>query len=185
MLDAAEAVLVEVGYEGATTNEIAARSGTSIGSLYEFFPNKQALAVGLAERYLTDLGTVYGEHMVNIDGSGEQLIDSIIDALGRFWRRRPATAALLRGALGAPELVAAGETLRRRFVEHIRAVLDARRPGVDPDHSWFVAEISFDLTRALLERAQAEPHRREAVQAELKRVLLLYLRSVMGPPPAH
>lgn len=185
VLDAAEAVFVEVGYEAATTNQIAARADTSIGSLYEFFRDKQALAVALADRYVVDLGTIYSERIVDdVAKSGAELIDSIVDALGAFWRRRPATAALLRGALGAPELVAAGETLRLAFVDHIAAVLTARRPAEKAERCRFVAEITFDVTRSLLERAQAEPlHRRAAVQAELKCVLLAYLRSAMGPPP--
>lgn len=185
VLDAAEAVFVEVGCDAATTNEIAARAGTSIGSVYEFFADKQAIAVALAERYLVDLGSVYAERLVDDgDKSGEELIESIVNALAAFWRRRPATAALLRGALGAPELVAAGETLRQAFVDHIAAVLAARRPDEDASRCRFVAEISLDITRTLLERAQAEPPRRRgAVLAELKRVLLVYLRSAMGPPP--
>lgn len=184
VLDAAEAVFVETGYDAATTNQIATRAGTSIGSLYEFFPNKQALAVGLAQRYLVDLHSVYQQQLVNdAQRTGEEIIDSIVDALGSFWRRRPATAALLRGALGAPELIAAGEELRLAFVEHIETILTARRPGARGEPTRFVAEMTFDITRALLERAQAEPlHRRVAVQAELKRALFAYLRAAMGTP---
>jgi AcrR family transcriptional regulator len=44
ILDAAAAVIGEKGYEGATMAEIAVRSGTKIGSLYRFFPNKESLA---------------------------------------------------------------------------------------------------------------------------------------------
>ena len=44
ILEAAAAVIAEKGYEGATMAEIAARSGTKIGSLYRFFPNKESLA---------------------------------------------------------------------------------------------------------------------------------------------
>jgi len=44
ILEAAAAVIAEEGYEGATMAEIAARSGTKIGSLYRFFPNKESLA---------------------------------------------------------------------------------------------------------------------------------------------
>lgn len=43
-MEAAAAVIAEKGYEGATMAEIAARSGTKIGSLYRFFPNKESLA---------------------------------------------------------------------------------------------------------------------------------------------
>ena len=44
ILAAAAAVIGEKGYEGATMAEIAARSGTKIGSLYRFFPNKESVA---------------------------------------------------------------------------------------------------------------------------------------------
>src|ERR1700691_3272379 len=44
ILEAAAAVIGEKGYEGATMAEIAARSGTKIGSLYRFFPNKESVA---------------------------------------------------------------------------------------------------------------------------------------------
>jgi AcrR family transcriptional regulator len=44
ILQAAETVFVEKGYDSATMAEIAARSNTKIGSLYRFFPNKQSLA---------------------------------------------------------------------------------------------------------------------------------------------
>src|SRR3954471_17613134 len=51
ILDAASAVIAEVGVDGATTNAIAARARTSVGSLYQFFPNKDAIVQALAVRY--------------------------------------------------------------------------------------------------------------------------------------
>jgi AcrR family transcriptional regulator len=44
ILEAAAAVIAEKGYQGATMAEIAARSGTKVGSLYRFFPNKESVA---------------------------------------------------------------------------------------------------------------------------------------------
>jgi AcrR family transcriptional regulator len=41
-LDAAAAVFDEVGYEAATTHLIAAKAGTAISSLYQFFPDKRS-----------------------------------------------------------------------------------------------------------------------------------------------
>ncbi|WP_244499809.1 TetR/AcrR family transcriptional regulator [Tardiphaga robiniae] len=43
ILDAAALVLVDEGYDRATTNRIAERAGVSIGSLYQYFPNRDAL----------------------------------------------------------------------------------------------------------------------------------------------
>ena len=52
LLDAAAAVLAEKGYDGATMTEIAERAGAAIGSLYQFFPSKDALADTLVQNYV-------------------------------------------------------------------------------------------------------------------------------------
>lgn len=184
ILDAAEDLFVEVGFDAATTNQIAARANASIGSLYEFFPNKQALAQALADRYVAQLGAVIEERMVNEPAwTGEQLVDSIVTALDGFWRRHPAVVPLLRGALGAPALMDAGEQLRLALVGHIEAILLERRRDVDAERALLAAEMAIDMTRTLLERAQAEPvHRRPVVLRELKIAIIGYLRTAMPPP---
>lgn len=50
ILDAASALLVDAGLVGMTTNAIAERAGISVGSLYQYFPNKQAICAGIAGR---------------------------------------------------------------------------------------------------------------------------------------
>ena len=51
IMDAAVELFSEKGYDAATMTEIAARSSTAIGSLYRFFPSKEALADALLQRY--------------------------------------------------------------------------------------------------------------------------------------
>lgn len=53
ILDAAERVVMEVGWDAASTQAIAARAGASMGSFFHFFPSKDALLVALARRYTT------------------------------------------------------------------------------------------------------------------------------------
>lgn len=50
ILDAASELLVDAGLDGMTTNAIAQRAGISVGSLYQYFPNKQAICAGIAGR---------------------------------------------------------------------------------------------------------------------------------------
>src|SRR5262245_22578633 len=52
VIEATEQVLERDGFAGLTTNRVAERAGVSIGSLYQYFPHKEALLVALAERYL-------------------------------------------------------------------------------------------------------------------------------------
>ncbi len=51
ILTATAQVLVDRGYDKATTNQIAKRAGVSIGSLYQYFPNKEALVTALCQRH--------------------------------------------------------------------------------------------------------------------------------------
>ncbi|WP_434702594.1 TetR/AcrR family transcriptional regulator [Pseudomonas sp. Z1-12] len=51
IIQAATYILTKVGWEGLTTNAIAERAGVNIGSLYQFFPNKEAVIAELQRRH--------------------------------------------------------------------------------------------------------------------------------------
>ncbi|MDF2694264.1 MAG: Transcriptional regulator, TetR family [Labilithrix sp.] len=55
ILEATIRVLVARGYEGTTTIAIAERAGVSVGSLYQYFPNKESLVAALVERHTAEL----------------------------------------------------------------------------------------------------------------------------------
>ena len=52
IVEAAAQVFADVGYAGGSTNRVAEKAGVAIGSLYEYFPNKAAILVAVAERHL-------------------------------------------------------------------------------------------------------------------------------------
>src|SRR6185437_5949733 len=58
LVEATARVLVEEGYERASTNRIAQVAGVSIGSLYQYFPSKEALVAAAAERHQQELARV-------------------------------------------------------------------------------------------------------------------------------
>jgi AcrR family transcriptional regulator len=51
IVDAGSAVLIQQGYDGATTNRIAEAAGISPGSLYQYFPNKEAIIAEVVEAF--------------------------------------------------------------------------------------------------------------------------------------
>jgi AcrR family transcriptional regulator len=63
ILAAAARIFDELGYSGTTTNHVAEGAGVSIGSLYQYFPNKDALLVALAERHVDDLAEQFGARL--------------------------------------------------------------------------------------------------------------------------
>lgn len=54
ILSAAAQVFETFGYAAGTTNRIAKRTGVAIGTLYQYFPSKEAIAVALLERHVSD-----------------------------------------------------------------------------------------------------------------------------------
>ena len=55
LIEATARVLVKEGFDQASTNRIAAKAGVSVGSLYQYFPNKEALVAAVMERHRRDL----------------------------------------------------------------------------------------------------------------------------------
>jgi AcrR family transcriptional regulator len=67
ILAATAHILIAHGFEGLSTNKVAARAGVSIGSLYQYFPSKEALVAALGARHHDELMSVLGGALVNVD----------------------------------------------------------------------------------------------------------------------
>ena len=66
ILEATARVLVKHGFDGTTTNAVASAAGVSIGSLYQYFPNKEALVAALVERHVEDMGRAIVEELAKV-----------------------------------------------------------------------------------------------------------------------
>jgi AcrR family transcriptional regulator len=177
ILDTAEQVFAEVGFDSATTNLIATQAGTSVGSLYEFFPNKAALAVALADRYTERIGSLYETLIVDKpDMAGPELIARVVEALDSFYREHPGAVPLLNGRLTSEELAGAGASLQRAMVVRIEAVIKSRRKDLPAPRRQLVAQVIAEMARSLLVLADQVPlHQRHAVVREIERAIIGYL----------
>ena len=77
VLKAAAQVFARRGYAGATTNHIAERAGVSVGTLYEYFPSKDALLVALMEAHVREGEAVLGRAAAEIAGASPSLPETI------------------------------------------------------------------------------------------------------------
>ncbi|WP_290578659.1 TetR/AcrR family transcriptional regulator [Ketobacter sp.] len=66
LLEATATTLAERGLEDTTTNHIAETAGVSIGSLYQYFPDKEALLEALMERVSEKVANVFREHATQL-----------------------------------------------------------------------------------------------------------------------
>jgi AcrR family transcriptional regulator len=93
IVEAAAQVLEAEGFEGFNTNAVARRAGVSIGSLYQYFPGKDALTVALihreTERFHADASVALSKR------SGKAALEYLIGAAVRQQLQRPMLARLL------------------------------------------------------------------------------------------
>ena len=73
ILDAAARVFATHGYARGTTNRIAERAGVSIGSLYEYFPSKDAILAALAEAHVADIRAMLRDAVGGLTGGRADL----------------------------------------------------------------------------------------------------------------
>ena len=154
ILDAADELLASGGYAALTTNHLAARAGVSIGSLYHYFPNKEAiiakLAVRMEERAARLLSTRRRELPEDI--GKEQLVRSLSTTL--VARELGATATRRALLLDVPRRwVEPAMRAREAHVHTLLSTLLATRETVRPGDKALMAFVLAHAVRGVIEGA--------------------------------
>ncbi len=182
ILEAAAQVFYEVGFDVATTGMIAQRAQTAIGSLYDFFPNKEAIAQRLSERFCEDLralaeGTLTDE-LVRLPVS--QLIDDVIDSLVEYHQTHPGFEALWLQSQGDPRLARIHQDLTETLIRKTAWIFARRYAKSDKPSLLRASQVCIRTTHALLTLAGDGPGLDSQIIAELKIMIRAYLQAVFG-----
>lgn len=171
ILEAAAEVLEQAGIGAFNTNLVAARAGVSVGTLYQYFPNKDAIVVALClqqqNRLLADAATA-------LQGSdGKLALEHLIDAACRQQLSRPALARALDYEEGRPAIARELEVVKAGFYDMMNGILT--RPDVPPPADLMIAAADvMSIIRALVDAAG---ERQESDQLQLS---LRVRRAVYG-----
>lgn len=87
IVQAASKILVEEGVKGFNTNNIAKRAGVSIGSLYQYFPNKDSISSLLFEEFFADQIAISVKH-IELAANWDALEEKIYDAIKEIYNYR-------------------------------------------------------------------------------------------------
>jgi AcrR family transcriptional regulator len=186
LLEAAADVFCEVGYTAASTNAIARRAGVSPGTLYQFFPNKEAIAVELGNQLHLSMQETHGELFTaeNAQLPLEEMIAAIIDPMIDFNIVNPAFMVLTHDGDVPGPIAVEHDVLNTQLRERVDAVLGMRAPGLSAEERARVAAMGFGLFKAGLTLVLAhEGPEREAYRAELKQAIYCYLAPRVGTGP--
>ena len=173
ILEAGAAAFREKGYDAVTMTEIAARSGTTFGSLYRFFPSKEALANALlaqyAERALDRLAEM-AELAPTMTSAA--LADALVDFMMKLQSERSFAMTLMEaGAADGDKR----EAFRAAFRASIGMILRRAFPNCSQAKAQAMTAVVLHTVKGL---ATAKPEKRADVQllrAEFRDLLRLYL----------
>jgi AcrR family transcriptional regulator len=183
LLSHAEAVLARVGYEATTMTEIAARANASIGSVYQYFPNKEAITAALYASYGADFVERWGKFQVETQGLDTQgLAEAIIEKFFTFANEKPAFFPIMN----APVMIKKDPTVRERLRAQFADLFKSRDPGLTKDDAMQVATVTLLTIRSLIMLcAEVRAKDRPSAVAEHKILLAAYLGKRISPPAAR
>lgn len=182
LLDAADAVFLEMGFPAATTNHVAARAGSSIGGLYRFFPDKDALLLALAERYSARMQAM-AHALSPPDPAGlslAELVGAGIDGFNAFLVANPGFRTIVEQ--GAHPALQAG---KRASNDAVAALLAARfvaygGPGAAARAGVVGEVVNTVLTALQVLSVERDEAFRAAVVEESKAMVVGYLATRLG-----
>lgn len=182
ILLAAADLLVEEGYEGLSTTSIAQRAGISVGSLYQFFANKDAILQALAQRYLEKM-TLLNEAVFTADAVYvplEILFGRTVDTLVAVAERNRGFHQLFNMPWISPELQAVADASTKAMVTEIRKIIMGKAPHLKEADANVAAQVLMNMIKGLLPMVEtADSDQRPAIIAEFKRMGVAYLTTLI------
>ena len=174
------------GYAGTNTNDLADRAGVSVGSVYQYFPNKDAILTALVERHLQGVDAVLGTSLGELADPALPLRVAVRRLLERFQALHDHDPGLTRAVESQSgqirRLPEAFSERERTYRAELERVLTAR-PDVRPGNHALMARLLFEIaetaTAWLSHGGAAGFDRLEA----LDEATLAICRYVEAPPP--
>ncbi len=173
LLEAAAAVIAEVGYEAATMKAISLRAGASVGTVYQYFPDKEAVVRALRTQYGAEIDAGLLPLLRQASGLKiKDLVEGIFALLVDLMARRPAVLPLL----SAPRKYGRDPAAKFRLRERFGALFRKKQPALTKREAFRIANVALRIIWNLgLLHAEPDPKERQAMLREFTMVLTSYL----------
>ena len=180
LVEATARILVKDGFDKASTNRIAEAAGVSVGSLYQYFPGKEALVAAVMERHQRDLTAVVSTVLAEVGdlplaAAARRLVAAAIAA----HRVDPTLHRVLAEQTPRTGALADAEAFNSSFYDLFRDYLERHRQelrSVDLDLAAFVCVTSIEaLTHTAVIHRALDDAAAEALVEEGTRLMVRYL----------
>jgi AcrR family transcriptional regulator len=183
ILDTAADLLVAGGTEAINTNAIADRAQIAVGSIYQYFANKESILVALSDRYMQQLAANTLEALQqDVSGLNEQMIvDRVIDPMIAFERRHPAFRYLQASVENSGVLADAAKRMDQEILATIQDLLQRVYPQIEQSQSQEMARVMKALYKGISYLIQQEAEILQAsgdvevLLGSMKQLMAIYL----------
>jgi AcrR family transcriptional regulator len=183
ILDTAADLLVAGGTEAINTNAIADRAQIAVGSIYQYFANKESILVALSDRYMQQLAANTLEALQqDVSGLNEQMIvDRVIDPMIAFERRHPAFRYLQASVENSGVLADAAKRMDQEILATIQDLLQRVYPQIEQPQSQEMARVMKALYKGISYLIQQEAEILQAsgdvevLLGSMKQLMAIYL----------
>lgn len=178
ILKTAIALFAERDYGVVTMTEIAAHSGTAIGSLYRFFPTKEALAAAILDRYGTHLIGALDQILAHLaDMTAQQVAQDLVTLMLDLQHERAAALALAERQQGGSDKRRA---LRDSMIARLAAILARGNAAPPSPLAEAQAWLLLYMLKAIRSLDQDRPDLAAAARADACRLVGLHIAEAWG-----
>ena len=154
LLEATTRILLKEGYDRASTNRIADVAGVSIGSLYQYFPSKEALVAAVIDRHTQEISEVMRKALVKaaalpIEAAAREFVSVAIDG----HRVNPKLHGVLAEQIPRIGRLQKIEAFQQEGYALVRGYLEAHRDEVDVAGLDLAAFVLVTIVEALTHAA--------------------------------
>jgi AcrR family transcriptional regulator len=179
ILEATTHILTQEGYDKANTNRIAERAGISIGSLYQYFPNKESLMAALIEQHSNEIAQLMESKLKDLsDAPLEIAIPALIKAVIAAHAIDPCLHQVLSEEIPRSERSQQGQKADERIAELLRAYLARWNDSIRPQNLEMTVFILMRTIESLCHSAVIEQPdfvSNDQFEQEVANLVLLYL----------
>lgn len=159
LLSSAREVLVEVGFDSFTCEEVASRAGVPIGTLYQFFANKYVLVCELdrqdAHGVIEEVER-FAQKIPALDWP--ELLNDFLDHLADLWLSDPSRRAVWLATQATPATRATAAVNEREIARMIASVLAPLMPATERERRAFMAEVLVHVAYSMLNFSVSAGH---------------------------
>jgi AcrR family transcriptional regulator len=153
LLDVAAELIDEIGIDGLTTSDVAARSDSSVGVVYRYFPNIQSLLRALAARNRQQfMDKVVAALAIEAD-DWRDVLDGAIDSFVSMNRTVPGFRALRFGDVIDERFIETELSNNAQLARAFATILSERYGFAEDEQLVFDLEVIIEIADALLQRA--------------------------------